>query len=267
MDFVAPHQLGAGSIQACLQPGDPESDVAFVNLRALDWTEPAGLVAIATFVESQWQIGRTPQLIGPADTRRGRYLSRMHLGTLIEDFDGIHDLPSINEWSREGYLLELQRFDGKDAPPALATLVEERLRGTRSAEAIHKGICEIGANVPDHSGREHGYIAAITTHGGTRVSFAIGDAGVGLVEPLAGRGYERAGDVMRDLFEAGGLSRIDEAGRGRGVYRTKEVVTREGGTIHMASGRDAVRVNQFGLYPASSRIPMPGTILQGAMPC
>jgi hypothetical protein len=267
LDFIAPVQLTAASVHSCFRAGDPVAPIAVINLRALAWTEPAGLVAIAMFAESQSQIGRLPRLYAPADVNRARYLSRMGVGEIVSSLGGAHDLPATRLWDQEGYLLELQRFDGEDAPPELARLVEARLVDGPSAEAVHKGICEIGANVPDHSGRAHGYVAAVTTHGASRVAFAIGDAGVGLLEPLARRGYASNAEVIRDLFARGGVSRLGAEGRGRGVHRTREVVTKGGGSVYMASGRDAVSSTGSITHAASGAIAIPGTLLQGSMPC
>lgn len=265
-DFVAPPRLIADAVHGCHVPGDPQSGLAIVNMRALRWIEPAGLVAMAMFMDSQWNIGRPPKLVAPADRQLGNYLSRMRVGELVEDFGGSHDLPGVRRWDQDGYLLELQRFDGEGAPPELARLVEQRLQDEVAANAMHKGICEIGANVPDHSGRDHGYIAAVTTHNWTRVSFAVGDAGLGLLEPLAVKGFESEAHVMAALMR-GGLSRFDEAGRGRGVQRTKEVVVEGRGTLFMASGKDQVVVQAGGLRSHRNSATLRGTLLQGEMPC
>lgn len=265
-DFIAPPRLTAAAVHNCYAPGDPQSGLAIVNMRSLRWIEPAGLVAVAMFMDSQWRIGRTPKLIAPSDRQLGNYLSRMRVGELVRDFGGAHDLPAVRSWDQDGYLLELQRFDGADAPPELARLVEERLRDETAAGAMHKGICEIGANVSDHSGQDHGYIAAVTTHNWSRVSFAVGDAGLGLMEPLAEKGFESDAHVMAALMH-GGLSRLSDAGRGRGVQRTKEVVTEGQGTLYMASGKDHVLVDAHGLRPHRNGTSLHGTLLQGEMPC
>jgi hypothetical protein len=266
-DFIAPARLTASAVHSCYTPGDPQSGVAIVNTLSLRWVEPAGLVAIAMFMDSQSRIGRTPSLIAPRDRQLANYLSRMRVAEVVKDLGGTHDLPSVRHWDQDGYLLELQRFDGSEAPPELARLVEERLQHDQvAAGAMHKGICEIGANVPDHSGQDHGYIAAATTYGSTRVSFAVGDAGVGLLEPLASHGFGTEAQVMAALMR-GGLSRLDDVGRGRGVQRTKEVVVSGGGWIYMASGKDHVRVNRDGVHSHRNAAAIHGTLLQGEMPC
>ena len=267
LDFVAPPQLRAANVHACIQAGDPESSVAIVNMRALKWIDPAGLVAIATFAESQWRIGRVPRLIAPDNSNLARYLTRMHVGDVIDSLDGWHNLPSgVREVDQVGNLLELQRFQGEEAPPELASLVESRLGDQPSAEAIHNGICEIGQNVPQHSASDAGYIAAITTPSLNYVWFAVGDAGVGLLEPLAERGYESHLDVMTALFARRGVTRTGETGRGRGVFRTKEAVTGGGGSVYLASGRSALVANQTSQRQITGAHAVPGTLLQAAMP-
>lgn len=259
-------QISADNIHACLHAGDPLARWSVINLVGLRWIEPAGLVAIATFAESQAQIGRRPRLYAPQSTARARYLSRMHLGRVIEELGGEHNLPATNEWDQEGRLLELQRFDGTAEAENLGRLVFERLNDDSTAMAMHTAICEIGANVPDHSGREHGYICAVTIPSSGRVSFAVGDAGVGLLEPLAGSGYTSVSAVMEDLFDRG-ITRTAEPGRGRGVFRTRELVNQEDGEVFLASGGATLTSTPRARRSAKHVMALPGTLLQGSMPC
>lgn len=267
LDFTSPPQLRADNVHGCIHPGDPESGVAVVNMRALGWIDPAGLVAIATFAESQWRIGRVPRLIAPDSDQLARYLARMHLGDVIDGLNGWHNLPSVREQDQEGKLLELQRFQGEDAPPELAKLVEGQLGETDAAIAVHNGICEIGQNVPHHSAGDVGYIAAITTPSTNLVHFAVGDAGVGLLEPLAASGYASHVDVMRALFATRGVTRTGEVGRGNGVFRTREAVTGSGGSLYLASGRSALVATRRSQREVAGDYAIPGTLLQASMPC
>ena len=236
-------------------------------MRALGFIDPAGLVAIATFAESQWRIGRTVQLIAPDSEQLARYLTRMHLGEVIKELDGWHNLPHVKEQDQEGRLLELQKFYGEGAPPQLAALVEQQLGDTDAAAAIHNGICEIGQNVPQHSSNDAGYIAAVSTPSTGQVHFAVGDAGVGLLEPLIERGYGSSLEVMKALFAHRGITRTGTVGRGNGVHRTKETVTDSGGTVYLASGKSALVAVRRGQREIAGLHEVPGTLLQASMPC
>lgn len=259
-------RLVGPTIHRSLHPGDPQGYWATINLRGLQWVDPAGLVALAVFAEEQASMGRRPYVFAPSDATRARYLSRMHLPWIIEELEGGHDLPQTTEWQQSDRLLELQRFDGRDAAEHLGFLVHERLEDPELAHAMHASICEVGINVPDHSGRQHGYIAAATTYQSSRISFAVGDAGVGVLEPLLHRGYRTHGEVLRDLFEIG-VSRTDVPGRGLGIIRTRRLVNDRQGQVFMSSGPAAVTAWPGYVQQIGHTEPLGGTILQGEMPC
>lgn len=234
-DFVASSQLGVDSVHRCLRPADTPWGSANIDLRALRWIDPGALVGLAAFMESQQELGRSPHVLGPVDPSRSRFLSRMGLPALVHDLGGSHDLEPVRWNDQREYLLELQRFDGRNAASALAVVVQNQISDPLVSKAIHKGICEIGANVLDHSDRSHGYIAVITKHASREVSFGVADAGVGMVQPLRSRGFRSHEDVVQAVLE-GGLSRLDGPGRGRGIRRTREVVTGAGGRVFIGSG-------------------------------
>lgn len=268
MDFTTTTggRLVGASIHRSLHPGDPTSGWSVINLRNLQWIDPAGLVALAVFAEAQADIGRPPYLYGPEDLSRARYLSRMHVGEVITDLGGVHDLPQTTEWDQEGKLLELQRFDGRQAAEALGRLVHERIDDPHLAHAMHASICEIGINVPEHSGRDHGYIAAVTTYRASRMSFAVGDAGVGVLEPLLPLGFGAHSEVLRALLEVG-VTRTGQAGRGRGIISTRGLVNARGGQVFMASGAASVVAWPSVVSPTEHATDLQGTILHAEMPC
>lgn len=270
-DFVAPPgTLTAAKVHAALREGDPESPVAVMDLRDLSWIDPAGLVALAALMEAQASIGRLPRLHAPHQLERSGFLHRMRLGEMVDEFDGRHDLSPVQSWNQQGYLLELQKFDGSNAAGALADIVSTQLSDTPVALAIHKGICEIGQNVPDHSGRTHGYIAVVTKPATGTVSFAVSDAGLGIVESLKVHGPRSHEDALTAVLE-GGVSRLELAGRGRGIRRTREEVSAARGRLFLASGNAGVAawkgpggrpLRQARQYPRA----IPGTLMEGTLP-
>jgi hypothetical protein len=238
LDFVSGRELHATRFHSCLRRAHDQR-VAKIDLRLLNWTDPAGLVGLASLIEAQSRLGRDVVLRGPTAQRRSQFLHRMGLGDLVRSFGGEHDLHPSTVWDQRGYLLELQRFDGRDTG-GLALVVREQLPDGPVAMAVHKGISEIGTNALDHSSSGHGYIAVVTVPESREVRFAVSDAGVGMVEPLRSRGFSSDEEVL-DQVLSGGLSRLNQAGRGRGVKRTREVVTSAGGEIYIASGQVGVK--------------------------
>ncbi len=81
-----------------------------------------------------------------------------------------------------GKLVELRRFDGTVGAERLAELVFETVATTDPALApvVHQAISELGANVPQHSGRESGFLAGQRYARAGNVCIAVGDAGAGV---------------------------------------------------------------------------------------
>lgn len=269
LDFSGSRRLQAARIHVGLRIGDPWSTRSTFDLSDMRWTDPGTLVGLAALMEDQTHHGRPPVLIGPTSDNHSRFLSRMGLGALVEELGGSHDLLPVTAWDQSKFLLELQRFDGNNAAGALATVVREQLPDGAVANAVHKGICEIGANALEHSLASHGYIAVVTTPGSREITFAVSDAGVGMVEPLRPQGFDTYKDAVNAVLD-GGTSRLTEAGRGRGVRRTREVVTKAGGEVLLSSGPVAIRawLKPDGRPLRNTRdsdLVLPGTLFQASL--
>lgn len=139
-----------------------------------------------------------------------------------------------------GKLVELRRFDGTVGAERLAELVFETVATTDPALApvVHQAISELGANVPQHSGRESGFLADSATHEpGTCASPSA------MPEPACER------------HSGQGLASIVRAAR------------RARGSLTIASGQRALH-----LYPQGetmNNLPerLRGTIVQVELPC
>ena len=244
-----------------------EEHRAHIDLTESGWCDPAGLVAVAAFAEAQHLAGRWVNLVSPAMGSRSRYLARMRLGQALDAMGCDHNLPPVRE--KEGLeLLEFRRFEGETGAEALAQLVYEKTeKNPAVSAALFRSLCEIGGNVSEHSGRPHGYMAAVSTHDGTRVQFAVADAGSGLTANLARVGSTGDAHSLQMVLEGSGTSSTGDVGRGKGIPDTRELVTSLSGHVSMIT-RTAAR---FAYRSTSSQLVgpygFPGTILQGTLLC
>lgn len=258
-------RLSAGQVHSAIVPVQ-DRNVARIDLRLAEWVEPIGLVAVAAFAERETRKGRDVVLSGPLRPDLARYLSRMRLGRALDALGQTHDLPAVNEWATGSRLVELRRFTGAGESDELAAMLLERTASVpRVANALHQCVAEIGANVPEHSGRLWGYVAAQTTYRDTVVQWAVADAGRGVAAGFA-PDQELDDAEALDLTLGQGVSRTGLTGHGRGLQKAKTLVTGLAGSVHMASGtayRTAFRAaSSFG----SATYAYPGTLLQGTFP-
>lgn len=267
IDFVVPRwgRCGASDTLSNLRPAD-DPELARIDLRASQWCEPAGLVAIAAFAEAQMLLGRSVQLFGPADFNKANYLTRMHLDEVLGDLGCRHDLTPVRK--TEGLaLLELRRFEGEAGAAALAELVYEQTAARPDvAGALHKSLSEIGGNVSQHSGSPHGYMAAVKTDQGRRIEFAVADAGRGLTANLAPFGAVSDARSLEMVLEEG-ISSTGQRGRGNGIPDTRRLVTALGGHVHMITGDAGRTASRTWSSRSQGRLPFPGTLLQGSLLC
>lgn len=266
-DLTARGSIEPGTLEKFLHP-PKDPFVARVDLTDLTWVQPYGLVSLAVFVEAQGMLLRPAEVITPSRADVARYLARMGLGAIVDALGGYHELPPVRHNNMKGKLLELQAFDTEAAVEMLGELVFDKVCGTdeRSATAMHQTICEIGQNVTQHSGRSAGYAAAQTTHGDTRVAFAIGDAGIGLKQSLQMFDFGNDADVLEAVMR-GGVSSTNDPARGNGFKTARELITATGGVLHAQTG-SATRTEHPGgrssvrVHPAMN---LRGTILQGRL--
>lgn len=258
-------RLSAGQLHSAIIPAaDPA--VARIDLRLAEWVEPVGLVAVAAISEREAQRGRNVVLRAPLRADLARYLSRMRLGRALDALGQEHDLPTVNEWNTGSRLVELRRFTGPAEPDELARMLLERTESVPSvANALHQCVAEIGANVPEHSGEQWGYVAAQTTYRDTVVQFAVGDAGQGVAGGFLPDRVLTDADAL-DLTLRQGVSRTGLTGHGRGLQKAKTLVNGLGGSVHMASGTAYRTQHRLSASAGSATHAYDGTLLQGSFP-
>ncbi len=267
VDFVVPQwgQCTADQVLRNLRPAD-QAHTARIDLKSSTWCDPAGLVAIAAFAEAQSLAGRWVELARPSDLGRANYLTRMHLGRVLDELGCYHNLKAVRETAGLE-LLELRRFEGEDGAADLAALVYNKTEGDRVvADALYRSLGEIGGNVSQHSGRPHGYMAAIMTYGGRRIEFAVADAGSGLTANLARVGSTGDAHSLEMVLDHG-VSSTGELGRGNGIRDTRRLVTGLNGQVSMITRGAGRIVQRNGAIVLSGQLPFPGTLLQGSLDC
>lgn len=269
LDFVVPQHAKCNSdgLLGCLKAAtNPE--VALIDLSGATWFDPIALVAVAAFIERASKSGRGVDVVGPLNWAVANYLSRMRLGRVIEDHGGSHDLNPVHETDLGSALLELQSFEGETGVDLLASMVFDKLNGNdpQTAHALYTSIVEIGANVPQHSGLVSGYMAAQSTYGGSRIHFAVGDAGHGLYATLRDLGATSEAQALELVLEQG-VTSTRQAGRGIGIRETRRLAVRTGGLVHMISGNASRTAREGGSTSRLGRYAFPGTLLQGLLLC
>lgn len=176
------------------------------------------------------------------------YLDRMgffdHLSTQVDVkparpvFSGARTYRGANRG-----LVEIERFSSKVQPdPALVSRLADTVKrscASRSdvddiSKAIFTIFGELVSNVIDHSNSHGDAFAALQTYPkGDRLSVAVSDSGVGIIESLRpglqAKGSNLAGlndvDLLVGIFREG-LSRFDDPKRGLGLHESARIAMR-----------------------------------------
>jgi hypothetical protein len=113
---------------------DVDLGVAVIDLARVSFVDAYALTGLACFIASAARDGLPVRLVLPEHPDVCSWLSRMHLGDVIDTFevDVGGGLPRVAERDRRDTLLELQRFDDSHGSDHLATCRRAcRLTGRR----------------------------------------------------------------------------------------------------------------------------------------
>jgi anti-sigma regulatory factor (Ser/Thr protein kinase) len=135
-----------------------------------------------------------------------------------------------------------------------------------TARSMYTAISELGTNVPEHSGREGGFLAAQLTHNQSRVRFAVGDAGSGLLAKMRTVGATNDIDAARLALQ----NRVTDTGvvhRGKGLAAVLRLVTRAHGSLYVGSGTGGLVVDRHHARTQMFSYRLRGTVIQGTLPC
>ena len=241
-----------------------QSGVRVLDLADVSFLDPVHLVGVAAQAYRAAAQGGRLRLIG-LSADQASYAARMHLGTVIEQFGGEHQLPSVHERDLHDSLLEVRPLRTRKDVRQLTELVFHRAgaQDGELAHALHLALAEVGSNVCDHA-QSIGFMAAQTISERAVLRFAVADAGVGLLGTLAGRG---AFDDRSALTMAlSGTSRTQAPGHGTGLPSTVDIVSSLDGEILLASGSAASTATARGRRHYELVAGFHGTIFEGAVP-
>ena len=204
-----------------------------VDLARVSFVDAYALTGLACFIASAARDGLPVRLALPEHPDVRSWLSRMHLGDVIDTFEvdveGV--LPRVAERDRRDTLIELQRFDDSHGSHRLATFIWERLEGGADGEVVNElfeAAGELGQNVVEHAGSPAGgFVAAQRYKAGApeeRIIVAVGDVGVGIRELLRPRyGEITHGEAITSAIQWN-VSSVREEGRGQGLPSVVEGV-------------------------------------------
>jgi hypothetical protein len=254
---------------------DVDRGVAEIDLAQVSFVDAYALTGLACFIASAARDGLPVQLVLPEDPDVRSWLSRMHLGDVIDRFEvrAGGSLPKVSERDRRDTLIELQRFDDSHGSDRLATFIWERLEGGADGEVVNQlfeATGELGQNVVEHAGSAAGgFVAAQRYKAGApkeRIIVAVGDVGIGIRESLRPRyGDMTDGEAISQAIRWN-VSRVPEEGRGQGLPGVVDGVRGLDGVVWIRSGaasRTIVRRRATTIDVSR----LQGTIVGARLPC
>ena len=275
MPISGPTTLDAVHLDSVLTL-DVDTGVAEIDLSRVSFVDAYALTGLACFVASADRDGLPVELVLPEHPDVRSWLSRMHLGAVIDTF-GVHVvggvLPRVAERDRRDTLIELQRFHDSYGSDRLASFIWERLEGGADGEVVNQlfeAAGELGQNVVEHAGSPvGGFVAAQRYKAGApeeRIIVAVGDAGIGIRESLRPRYGDMTDRQAITQAIRWNVSRVLEQGRGQGLPGVVDGVRGLGGVVWIRSGaasrtitpRRAATVDVYRLQ---------GTIVGARLPC
>jgi hypothetical protein len=249
--------------------------LAVIDLAQVSFVDAYALTGLACFIASADRDGLPVQLVVPEHPDVRSWLSRMHLGDVIDSF-AVRvrgGLPKVAERDRRDTLIELQRFDDSYGSDRLTRFIWERLEGGADGEVVNQlfeATGELGQNVVEHAGSPvGGFVAAQRYKAGApdeRIIVAVGDVGVGIRESLR----PRYGDMTdaKAITQAirWNVSRVPKEGRGQGLPGVVEGVRGLDGILWIRSG-SASRTITRQRAVTTGVSSLQGTIVGARLPC
>jgi hypothetical protein len=208
---------------------DVERGVAAIDLAEVSFVDVYALAGLACFIASAARGGLPVELVVPEDPDVRSWLSRMHLGNVLDAFEVRVEgaFPRVAERERRDALIELERFGDVHGSDRLASFIWDRLEGGVDAEVVNQlfeATGELGLNVVEHAGSPAGgFVAAQRYKAGMpeeRIVVAVGDVGIGIRESLRPRyGVMTDDEAIRRAVQWN-VSRVPEQGRDRTEVRS-----------------------------------------------
>ncbi len=255
-----------------------------VDLRTVEFVEPAGLCGLAALLE--FLCGRCEDVSLELPGRDvPAYLERMNFFRLFGGRIRTNaDVEALEERRRHnpGTLQELINFHTEEEIPGIIHRISEILenQGYRLRErvAVCSTLSEVCANAAEHGVSSFGAYAAVQAYHhivsgsrrrGEEVLIAIADGGVGVRETLSlnpkyAEETATDNDALRYALEMG-VSGTGEIGRGGGLALVAGIAARSGGSLSLRSGTG--RVTVYESRKNSRNVPrFPGTFVRVSLP-
>ena len=277
--------LTMGSLDpAFLDATHVDGELVVLDLRTVEFVEPAGLCGLAALLE--YLITRCEEVnLALAGRDVPAYLERMNFFRLFGGRVRTNvDVASLEERRRHnpGTLQELVNFHTEQQIPGIIERISEILenQGYRLKErvAICSVLSEVCANAAEHGASPFGAYAAVQAYHhivsgarrrGEEVLLAIADGGVGVRQTLSRNPkYDEHtttdNDALRLALEMG-VSGSGEIGRGGGLALVARIAADSGGSLSLRSGTGRVTVYED--RKNSRNVPQfPGTFVRVSLP-
>lgn len=280
--------LTLGSLDPAFEAaGRLDGEPVTVDLKGVDFVEPAGLCALAALLEflgprSEGAVGLA---LPSGGTDVAAYLERMDFFRLFGGrVEANVDVGGLEERRRgnPGTLQELVNFHSEEEIPALIGRIAEiptnKGYGQSERAAICATLSEICANAVEHGHSPFGAYAAVQAYNhvvsgssrqGEEVLIAIADGGVGIRETLSrnpkyAEHTETDNDALRHAVRMG-VSGTGEVGRGGGLALVAQISARRKGSLSLRSGSG--RVTFYNERTNSRNVPrFPGAFVRVSLP-
>lgn len=227
---------------------------------------PGAIVGLSAFIDEQVRKRRIIHFTGPRDANVARYLTRIGLAKLLEEFDISHSLPNINMNAAidEKTIVGLRRFSETDDVAGVLAILNYQAVPQESQRVVSRALGEAGCNVPDHAQVSHGYIAAQVAQNGSALGFAVGDSGVGVYRPFMTQGATSERHALKLALT--GHSRTGDPDRGTGLKGIVEALSKPRSSGMLLSGSSSFSIRSDGLHPWKHQTNFHGTIIEGSLP-
>ena len=277
--------LTLGSLDSAFEEAEGVSGGSVVlDLRSVEFVEPAGLCGLAALLEFLIPRSRLVGVRIPGHNVAA-YLERMDFFRMFgHRVETNVDVAALEERRRgnPGTLQELINFHSEEEIPGIINRISEILENRgyllRERAAICSTLSEICANAVEHGHSPFGAYAAVQAYQhivsggrgkGEEVLVSIADGGVGVRETLSRNASyaeftETDNDALRHALKMG-VTGTGEIGRGGGLAVVGQIAARAGGSLSLRSGSG--RVTFYGDRTNSRNVPpFPGTFVRVSLP-
>ncbi len=262
-----------------------DGDPVELDLRSVDFVEPAGLCGLAALLEA---LTTRSEAVSIALSGRNvaAYLERMDFFRLFSGRVSVHpDVSSLEDRERHnpGTLQELVNFheesEIKDIIQRISDILESREYLLRERVAICSTLSEICGNAAEHGRSSFGAYVAVQAYDhivsgsrrdGEEVIISIADGGPGirntlLRNPVYAEHTATDNDAIRHALKMG-VTSTGEIGRGGGLTLVAQLSARNGGSLSIRSGSGRVTVNKEEKQRPRNVPDFPGTFVRVSLP-